>query len=65
MIELADLNKISSRSRFKSKYKKFRNISSLKNSYVYNLANEALVTKSKITNYISEKIKNRRSTEKS
>ena len=64
MIELADLNKISSRSRFKSKYKKFRNISSLKNSYVYNLANEALVTKSKITNYISGKIKNRRSTEK-
>ena len=61
MIELAMLNKKSERSRFKDKYKKFRNISDFNNSYLYNLANEAIAAKGKITDYISKKISERKS----
>ena len=60
MIELAMLNKKSERSRFKDKYKKFRNISDFNNSYLYNLANEAISAKGKIRDYISKKISDRK-----
>ena len=63
MIELAQLNKRSERSRFKDKYKKFRTISDLNNSYISNLANEAISAKSKLAKYITEKIKNKRAIE--
>ena len=63
MIELAQLNKRSERSRFKDKYKKFRTISDLNNSYISNLANEAISAKSKLAKYITEKIKNKKATE--
>ena len=63
MIELAQLNKRSERSRFKDKYKKFRTISDLNNSYISNLANEAISAKSKLAKYITEKIKNKKVTE--
>ena len=56
MIELAGLNRLSSRSRFRSKYNKFRGIPGVNNNMLADLTNDILSVKSKFTDYINIKL---------
>jgi len=56
MIELAELNQMSSRSRFRSKYNKFRGIPGFSNNMLTDLTNDVLSVKSKLTNYLNIKL---------
>ena len=57
MIELAELNRVSSRSRFKSKYNKFRGIPGISNNMLTDLTNDVLSVKSKFTDYLNIKLR--------
>ena len=56
MIELAALNRLSSRSRFRYKYNKFRGIPGVNNNMLADLTNDVLSVKSKFTDYINIKL---------
>ena len=56
MIELAGLNRLSSRSRFRSKYNKFRGIPGVNNNILADLTNDVLSVKSKFADYINIKL---------
>ena len=56
MIELAELNEMSSRSRFRSKYNKFRGIPGFSNNMLTDLTNDVLSVKSKLTKYLNIKL---------
>ena len=56
MIELAELNQMSSRSRFRSKYNKFRGIPGFSNNMLTDLTNDVLSVKSKLTKYLNIKL---------
>ena len=56
MIELAELNRLSSRSRFRSKYNKFRGIPGMSNNILTELTNDVLSVKSKFTDYLNIKL---------
>ena len=64
MIELAELNQMSSRSRFRSKYNKFRGIPGFSNNMLTDLTNDVLSVKSKFTNYLNIKLGNYKSSKK-
>ena len=64
MIELAELNQMSSRSRFRSKYNKFRGIPGFSNNMLTDLTNDILSVKSKFTNYLNIKLGNYKSSKK-
>ena len=64
MIELAELNEMSSRSRFRSKYNKFRGIPGFSNNMLTDLTNDILSVKSKFTNYLNIKLGNYKSSKK-
>lgn len=65
MIELAELNQMSSRSRFRSKYNKFRGIPGFSNNMLTDLTNDVLSVKSKLTNYLNIKLGKDKSSKKS
>ena len=65
MIELAELNQMSSRSRFRSKYNKFRGIPGFSNNMLTDLTNDVLAVKSKLTNYLNIKLGKDKSSKKS
>ena len=65
MIELAELNQMSSRSRFRSKYNKFRGIPGFSNNMLTDLTNDVLSVKSKFTNYLNIKLGKDKSSKKS
>ena len=65
MIELAELNQMSSRSRFRSKYNKFRGIPGFSNNILTDLTNDVLSVKSKLTNYLNIKLGKDKSSKKS
>ena len=65
MIELAELNQMSSRSRFRSKYNKFRGIPGFSNNMLTDLTNDVLSVKSKLTNYLNIKLGKNKSSKKS
>ena len=65
MIELAELNQMSSRSRFRSKYNKFRGIPGFSNNMLTDLTNDILLVKSKLTNYLNIKLGKDKSSKKS
>ena len=65
MIELAELNQMSSRSRFRSKYNKFRGIPGFSNNMLIDLTNDILSVKSKLTNYLNIKLGKDKSSKKS
>ena len=65
MIELAELNEMSSRSRFRSKYNKFRGIPGFSNNMLTDLTNDVLSVKSKLTNYLNIKLGKDKSSKKS
>ena len=65
MIELADLNQMSSRSRFRSKYNKFRGIPGFSNNMLTDLTNDVMSVKSKLTNYLNIKLGKDKSSKKS
>ena len=65
MIELAELNQMSSRSRFRSKYNKFRGIPGFSNNILTDLTNDVLLVKSKLTNYLNIKLGKDKSSKKS
>ena len=64
MIELAELNEMSSRSRFRSKYNKFRGIPGFSNNMLTDLTNDVLSVKSKLTNYLNIKLGKYKSSKK-
>ena len=64
MIELAELNQMSSRSRFRSKYNKFRGIPGFSNNMLTDLTNDVLSVKSKLTNYLNIKLGKYKSSKK-
>ena len=65
MIELAELNQMSSRSRFRSKYNKFRGIPGFSNNMLTDLTNDVMSVKSKLTNYLNIKLGKDKSSKKS
>ena len=64
MIELAELNQMSSRSRFRSKYNKFRGIPGFSNNMLTDLTNDVLSVKSKLTKYLNIKLGKYKSSKK-
>jgi len=65
MIELAELNQVSSRSRFRAKYNKFRGIPGFSNNMLTDLTNDVMSVKSKLTNYLNIKLGKDKSSKKS